>query len=52
MGSKLKVAGLVAVGALAGALTTMQFQAVARGSFTPLPLEEMQQLAAAFSMIK
>ena len=52
MGSKLKVAGLVAVGALAGALTTMQFQAVARGSFTPLPLDEMQQLAAAFSMIK
>ena len=52
MGAKLKVAGFIAVGALAGALTTMQFQAVARGAFTPLPLEEMQQLAAAFSMIK
>jgi len=52
MGAKLKVAGFVALGALAGALTTMQFQAVARGTFTPLPLEEMQQLAAAFSMIK
>ncbi len=52
MGAKLKVAGFIAVGALAGALTTMQFQAVARGTFTPLPLEEMQQLAAAFSMIK
>jgi len=52
MGAKLKVAGFVALGALAGALTTMQFQAVARGTFTPLPLEEMQQLAAAFSMIR
>jgi carboxyl-terminal processing protease len=52
MGAKLKVAGFVAVGALAGALTTLQFQAVARGGFAPLPLEEMQQLAAAFSMIK
>jgi carboxyl-terminal processing protease len=52
MGAKLKVAGFVAIGALAGALTTMQFQAVARGTFSPLPLEEMQQLAAAFSMIK
>ena len=52
MGSKLKVAGLVAVGALAGALTTMQFQAIARSSLAPLPLEELQQLAAVFGMIK
>ena len=52
MGQKLKIAGWVAVGALAGALTTVQLQAVARGSLTPLPLEELQQLAAVFGMVK
>jgi carboxyl-terminal processing protease len=52
MGAKLKIAGFVAAGAVAGALTTMQFQAFARGTLSPLPLDEMQQLAAAFSMIK
>ena len=52
MGAKLKVAGFVAVGVLAGALTTMQLQAFARGSFAPLPLDELQQLAAVFGMIK
>jgi carboxyl-terminal processing protease len=52
MGAKLKVAGLLAVGALAGALTTMQITAVARSSLAPLPLEELQQLAAVFGMVK
>ncbi|RQO63036.1 peptidase S41 [Paucibacter sp. KBW04] len=52
MGAKLKVAGWVAVGAVAGALTTMQFQANARSSLSPLPLEELQQLAAVFGMVK
>jgi carboxyl-terminal processing protease len=52
MGSKLKVAGLLAVGAVAGALTTMQISAVARSSLAPLPLEELQQLAAVFGMVK
>jgi carboxyl-terminal processing protease len=52
MGAKLKIAGFVALGAVAGALTTMQLQAVARASYSPLPLEEMQQLAAVFGMIK
>ncbi|MFY7857374.1 MAG: S41 family peptidase, partial [Rubrivivax sp.] len=52
MGSKLKVVGLLVAGAVAGALTTMQLQAVARSSMTPLPLEEMQQLAAVFGMVK
>jgi carboxyl-terminal processing protease len=32
MGSKFKVAGLLALGAVAGALTTMQLQATARNS--------------------
>jgi carboxyl-terminal processing protease len=52
MGAKLKIAGWVAIGALAGALTTMQLQATARNALAPLPLEEMQQLAAVFGMIK
>lgn len=52
MGSKLKITGWVAIGALAGALTTMQLQAMARNALAPLPLEELQQLAAVFSMVK
>jgi carboxyl-terminal processing protease len=52
MGTKLKVAGWVAVGAIAGALTTMQLAATARSTMSPLPLEDMQQLAAVFDLIK
>ncbi|HQS33247.1 MAG: peptidase S41 [Polaromonas sp. 39-63-203] len=52
MGQKLKIAGWISIGAMAGALTTVQLQAVARGGLTPLPLEELQQLAAVFGMIK
>ena len=52
MGAKLKMAGLIALGALAGALTTMQVQAVAQRSLAPLPLEELQQLAAVFGIVK
>ena len=52
MGSKLKVAGWVAVGAVAGALATMQLQATARSALSPLPLEDMQQLAAVFDLVK
>ena len=52
MGSKLKVAGILAVGVVAGALTTMQLQAVARNAMSPLPLEELQQLAAVFDRVK
>ena len=52
MGQKLKIAGWVAIGAVAGALTTVQLQATARGALSPLPLEELQQLAAVFGMVK
>ena len=52
MGVKLKVAGFIALGAVAGALATMQIQAVARNALSPLPLEELQQLAAVFGMVK
>jgi carboxyl-terminal processing protease len=52
MGTKLKIAGWISIGALAGALVSAQLQAVARGSLAPLPLDEMQQFAAVFGMIK
>ena len=52
MGAKLRMAGLIALGAVAGALTTMQVQAVAQRSLAPLPLEELQQLAAVFGIVK
>ena len=51
MGQKLKIAGWVSIGVIAGALTTVQLQAVARGGLAPLPLEELQQLAAVFGMV-
>ncbi|MEY3271443.1 MAG: hypothetical protein RLZZ341_344, partial [Pseudomonadota bacterium] len=52
MGSKFKIAGLLALGALGGALMTMQISAVARSAFAPLPVAELQQLAAVFDRIK
>ena len=52
MGQKLKIAGWISLGVLAGALTTVSLQTVARNSVAPLPLEELQQLAAVFGMIK
>jgi carboxyl-terminal processing protease len=52
MGQKLKIAGWISVGVVAGALTTVSLQTVARGTLAPLPLEELQQLAAVFGMVK
>ena len=52
MGQKIKILGWLSIGVLAGALTTISLQTVARANMTPLPLEELQQLAAVFSMIK
>lgn len=52
MTQKLKIAGWISVGLVAGALTTVSLQTVARGTLAPLPLEELQQLAAVFGMIK
>ena len=52
MGQKLKISGWVALGVMAGALTTVSLQTVARGTLAPLPLEELQQLAAVFGMVK
>ncbi len=52
MGHKLKIAGWISVGALAGVLTTVSLQTVARGALAPMPLEELQQLANVFGLIK
>ncbi len=52
MGQKLKIAGWISLGVFAGALTTVSLQTVARNAVAPLPLEELQQLAAVFGMIK
>jgi carboxyl-terminal processing protease len=52
MGQKLKIAGWISLGALTGVLTTVSLQTVARSSMAPLPLEELQQLAAVFGMVK
>jgi carboxyl-terminal processing protease len=52
MGQKLKIAGWLAIGSLAGALTTISLEGIARGNLSPLPLEELQQLSSVFSMIK
>ena len=52
MGHKLKIAGWIGVGVVTGALTTVSLQTVARSALSPLPLEELQQLAAVFGMVK
>jgi carboxyl-terminal processing protease len=52
MGQKLKIAGWMSIGALTGALMTFSLQTVARSNMAPLPLEELQQLAAVFSIVK
>ena len=52
MGQKLKTVGLLAAGALAGALATMSVQTMARGALAPLPLEELRQLSSVFGLIK
>nr|WP_315464330.1 S41 family peptidase [uncultured Rhodoferax sp.] len=52
MGHKLKITGWVALGVVAGALTTVSLQTVARNSLAPLPLEELQQLATVFGIVK
>ena len=48
----LKIADGYRWACMAGALTTVSLQTVARGTLAPLPLEELQQLAAVFGMVK
>jgi carboxyl-terminal processing protease len=52
MGHKLKIAGWVSIGVVAGAMTTVSLQTMARGAMAPLPLEEIQQLSAVFGLVK
>ena len=52
MGAKLKVAGLLVAGGVAGVLATLQVQAVAHSALAPLPLAELRQLADVFEIIK
>ena len=54
MRQTIKVLSLLAIGALTGTLVTVSFQTGARTSTTvsPLPLEELQQLASVFSIVK
>ncbi len=52
MGRKLKITGWLALGAVAGALATTQLQAVAGRTSVQFPLEELQQMAAVFGIVK
>ncbi|MES2888550.1 MAG: S41 family peptidase [Pseudomonadota bacterium] len=52
MGRTLKITGWVALGAIAGALATTQLQAVAGRTSVQFPLEEIQQMAAVFGIVK
>ncbi|HJV75840.1 MAG TPA: S41 family peptidase [Noviherbaspirillum sp.] len=52
MGSKLKNFGLIGLGVIAGIAGSMQFEANAQKSASPLPLEELRQLADVFGLIK
>lgn len=52
MSQKAKIAGWIVAGALAGAMATVSLQTAARSSVAPLPLEQLQQLAAVFGLIK
>ena len=52
MKSSFKIVSWVALGALAGSLTTFSLQSGARSNFSPLPLESLQQFATVYSLIK
>jgi len=53
MGSKLKNFGLIGLGILAGVAGSVQFEAMAqKNASSPLPLEELRQLADVFGLIK
>ncbi|TFW06562.1 S41 family peptidase [Oxalobacteraceae bacterium OM1] len=52
MGSKFKNFGLIGLGVIAGVAGSMQFEAVAQKNGSPLPLEELRQMADVFGLIK
>ena len=53
MGSRLKNAGLIGLGLIAGIAGSMQFDALAqKNASSPLPIEELRQLSDVFGLIK
>src|SRR3990167_1106334 len=53
MGSKIKNLSLIGLGVLAGIAGSMQFEALAQKTAgSPLPIEELRQLADVFGLIK
>jgi carboxyl-terminal processing protease len=53
MGSKFKNFGLISLGMIAGIAGSMQFDALAqKGAGSPLPVDELRQLADVFGLIK
>ncbi len=53
MGSKFKNISLISLGVIAGIAASLQFDAIAqKNALEPLPLEELQQLADVFGLIK
>jgi len=53
MGNKLKNFGLIGIGMVAGVAASVQFSALAqKGGDTPLPLDELRQLADVYGLIK
>ena len=53
MGSRLKNVGLIGLGMLTGIAASIQFDALAQKNVgTPLPIEELRQLADVFGLIK
>lgn len=53
MGSRLKNIGLISLGVITGVAGSIQFDALAqKNAGTPLPIEELRQLADVFGLIK
>src|SRR5690606_38805811 len=52
MRSKMKNIGLIVVGAVAGVLVSLNFQAIADRAHSPLPIEELRAFADVFGAVK
>jgi hypothetical protein len=53
MGNKVKSIGLIGIGMVAGVAASLQFSAMAQKvAGSPLPLDELRQLADVFGLIK
>ncbi|OON60065.1 peptidase S41 [Massilia sp. KIM] len=52
MGNKAKNMGLIGLGMVAGVAASFQFSAYAQKNGTPLPLDELRQLADVYGLIK